>query len=238
MAETFPFLTNFYLQLPHGRANPWFPAPLVLSSASYLPSSEMVGSKAAPIKHLGKPYIRFLSYLCWCTYLACVWSVETLILHLSRGGYILPSEVSSLFFCYLLMFQASTVGSTLFPQQQVTHFKLLSGSVECFSQCFRWRVWQLTLPKKKKLPQGNGMGLSSIAFSKNPLLISTFNTSLLAKWLRMFRFTKLVSIISFANPSRWSHNSTCNVASIVLSPQLKLILKYLLNLFSIKNFSF
>lgn len=125
----------------------------------------------------------------------------------------------------------------MFPQQQDTHFKLLSGSVECFSQCFRWRVRHLTLPQKK-LPQGNGMGLSSIAFSKNPLLISTFNTTLLAKWLRMFRFTKLVSIISFANPSWWSHNSTCNVASIVLSPQLKLILKYLLNLFSIKDFSF
>lgn len=70
------------------------------------------------------------------------------------------------------------------------------------------------------------MGLNDIAFFKNPLLISTFNTFILVKWLRMFRFTKLDSIISFANLSWWSHNSACNVALIVLSPQLKLILKY------------
>lgn len=88
-----------------------------------------------------------------------------------------------------------------------------------------------------------------MSFSKNPLLISTLNTFILAKWLRMFRFTKLVFIISFANPSWWSHNSTCNVASIVLSPQLKVILKYFhfiilsyeffikLNLFNKKDFS-
>lgn len=134
----------------------------------------------------------------------------------------------------LLMSQASIVGSTLcFPSPKI---HILN------SKWFSWMFLPMfemggQTPHTQKLPQGSGMGLNSIAFSKNPLLISTFNTFIFAKWLRVFRFTRLVSIISFANPSWWSHNSTCNVASTVLSPQLKLILKYFHILFYHMSFS-
>lgn len=122
IAETFLSWQMF----PQGKANPWLPSPLVLSSAFYLPSCVMPGS-------LGSPYIRLMKALCWfpfisvLVYLSCLCLVHGKPLYFiyPMGECILPSEAVSFLFCY--SFDVSGIHSwqyTMFPKPQDTHFKL------------------------------------------------------------------------------------------------------------------
>ena len=99
-------------------------APLVLSSASYLPSSVMLGSQAALHETYESPTLASF-HICASALISLVsgpWKALHFIYPL--GDAYCPVRPFLSCSAILLMSQASIVGSTLFPKHQGTHFKL------------------------------------------------------------------------------------------------------------------